>query len=270
MFSGKKITLFWWSEVFLMNKLKENYGDLLGRYLVEKISGKEVVFKHPKIKHFFDTNKVLFSIGSILSNANKRCVIWGSGIISKNIAVKNATFLAVRGPQTRAFLLEKGYEVPEVYGDPALLLPDYYNPKITPIYRLGIVPHYSDYEEVKEWFKDDKSVLVIDLMTNSVELTTDCFLKCERIVSSSLHGIILSHAYNIPAVWQKISNKLFGDNIKFQDYFESVDLPNYKSEILQNKPTLKLLEDLFDRHPSLPKKEKIESLKKGLLEVFPC
>jgi hypothetical protein len=32
------------------------------------------------------------------------------------------------------------------------------------------------------------------------------------------------HAYGIPAVWQKFSNKVFGDDIKYQDYMESVEM----------------------------------------------
>ena len=32
------IRLFWWNEIKMMNKKHENFGDLLGKYLVEKIS----------------------------------------------------------------------------------------------------------------------------------------------------------------------------------------------------------------------------------------
>jgi len=269
MFKGNKIPLFWWSEVYLMNKQKENYGDLLGKYLVEKITGKEVVFKRTKKAHIFDSKKVLVTIGSILPNINKRCVVWGSGIISKSDEVENATFLAVRGPQTRAFLLEKGYEVPEVYGDPALLLPDYYAPKIKKEFQLGIIPHYSDFKLVNAWFKDEPSVKVIDLMTLSIEGTTDDILKCTKIISSSLHGVILSQAYGIPAVWQKFSNNLFGDDIKFRDYFESVLIENYAPEIISEKPSLKSLESLFDKPSSIKNKEHLKQLKRSLLAAFP-
>ena len=53
MFTNKKIPLFWWSEVYLMHKKKENYGDLLGKYLIEKISNRVVVFKHTKKNAYF-------------------------------------------------------------------------------------------------------------------------------------------------------------------------------------------------------------------------
>lgn len=269
MFKGDKIPLFWWSEKVLMGKSLENYGDLLGKYLVEKISGRQSIFKHSKQKHWFDTGKVLVTIGSILANVNKRCVVWGSGIISKSVPVKKATFLAVRGPQTRAFLLEKGYDVPEVYGDPAILLPNYYKPKVEPIFTIGIIPHYSDYKMVKDWYHDNENVTVIDLMTNDIEATTDSILQCKHIVSSSLHGIIVAQAYGIPAVWQKFSDNLFGDDIKFQDYFESVGIDSYQPEIIDQPLDHNSLEMLLKKYPVLPNKIIVEGLQKGLLEAFP-
>ncbi|WP_336065834.1 polysaccharide pyruvyl transferase family protein [Mesoflavibacter sp. CH_XMU1404-2] len=269
MFKRDKIPLFWWSEKVLMGKSLENYGDLLGKYLVEKISGRQAIFKHTKQKHWFDTSKVLVTIGSILANVNKRCVVWGSGIISKSIPVKNATFLVVRGPQTRAFLLEKGYDVPEVYGDPAILLPNYYKPKVEPIYNIGVIPHYSDYKMVEEWYGNNENVTVIDLMTNDIEVTTDSILQCKHIVSSSLHGIIVAQAYGIPAVWQKFSDNLFGDDIKFQDYFESVGIDSYQPEIIDQTLDQNSLEMLLKKYPVLPNKTIVEGLQKGLLEAFP-
>jgi hypothetical protein len=218
--------LFWWSEVHLMSKPKENYGDLLGRYLVEKISGKEVVWVYPKKWHFKDAFQPIYvTAGSVLAPVNKKCMVWGSGIILRDQVVEPARFLAVRGPQTRQRLLEQGHKVPEVYGDPGLLLPLYYHPEIKKKYKFGIVAHYNDYKALRALYEDDKEVLLIDLMTNDIEATTDLFLQCERIISSSLHGLIISHAYGIPAVWVRYSDKLFGDNIKFQDYFESVGIP---------------------------------------------
>ena len=127
MFFKNKIRLFWWNEKVFHNKTKENYGDLLGCYLIEKISGKEVVFSIPKKFSIYDFFEPIYvTIGSILSNVNHKCIVWGSGIINTKIHIKNAKFLAVRGPQTRKYLINLGYNVPEVYGDPALLLPNYY------------------------------------------------------------------------------------------------------------------------------------------------
>lgn len=270
MFFSNTIRLFWWNEKIIQKKNKENYGDLLGKYLVEKISSKKVVFAWPKKFSFFDWFAPIYvTIGSILANVNHKCIVWGSGIINQKIRVKKAVFLAVRGPQTRKYLLSLSYDVPEIYGDPALLLPRYFNPKIEKKYKYGFVPHYNDFKIVKDWFKDNPEVLLIDMMTNDIESKTIEFLQCEKIVSSSLHGVIIAHAYNIPAVWQKLSDKVFGDDIKYQDYYESVDLPFFKPEIRFEKYSVSDLEDLFEKLPNLPRREIINQLCDGLMNVCP-
>ena len=270
MFSSNKIRLFWWNEIKMQGKSKENYGDLLGKYLVEKISQKEAVWSKPSkfsIHDFF--SPIYVTIGSILTHVNKKCIVWGSGIVSKEYPIKKGEFLAVRGPQTRNHLIKQGYEVPEVFGDPALLLPKYYNPKIEKEYASGIIPHYSDYNKVKDFYKDDNSILLIDLMTNDVDKTTDEILKCRKIVSSSLHGIIVAHAYGIPAVWQKFSGNIFGDDIKYQDYFESVDIKPYRSIVFNKRMDISDLEMLFEGKEVLPEKEVVEGLCLKLMAVCP-
>jgi len=271
MSKNRAIRLFWWSEINLMSKLKENFGDLLGKYLVEKITGRNVVWVHPKKWHIKDYFQPIYvTAGSILANVNSKCIVWGSGIILKDQVVQPATFLAVRGPQTRKALLQQGYTtVPEIYGDPGLLLPLYYAPKIDKNYKWGIIPHYNDFKLVHSLYKNEKDCLIIDLMTNAIEPTIDLILQCERIISSSLHGLIVAHAYGIPAVWVQFSDKLFGDGIKFQDYFESVDMEPSIPEIISRQLYDSELNQLFKTFPSLPKKEIITELQKGLMEVCP-
>lgn len=46
--------------------------------------------------------------------------------------------------------------------------------------------------------------------------------SCKKILSSSLHGLIVSDAYNIPNRMIKFSNKINGDGTNFTDYFLSV------------------------------------------------
>lgn len=270
MWNSKRIRLFWWSEPHLMGKAKENFGDLLGKYIVEKIAQKPVIWVHPKKMSFRGLFKPIYvTIGSVLAHVNRKCIIWGSGIIQDNQVVKAAKFLAVRGPETRRVLLKQGYNVPEVYGDPAILLPKYYYPKIKKKYILGIVPHYVDYEMVRSSYKDRKDVLIINLMTEDIEATTDLFLQCEKIVSSSLHGLIVAHAYQISAVWVKFSNKLFGDDIKFKDYFESVLIKPYVSEVLMPLNENESFENLFVEHQTMPEASQINKMQNDLMRVCP-
>ncbi len=266
----KILPIFYWSEVKFIFKEKENYGDLLSKYLIEKISGKPIKWVHPKKLSWYHLNKTHFlAIGSILHHATKYSIVWGSGIIDKEHDVEAANFRAVRGPQTRKFLLERGLSCPEVYGDPALLLPKYYNPMVEKRFSIGIIPHYNDFEIVSNMYINDPDILVIDLMTLDIEEVTSKILQCEHTISSSLHGVIVSHAYNIPSIWVEFSDKIFGDGIKYRDYLESVAIPFYKGPLLKKEMTLQELQGLFTSYPSLPESGKILEVCKSLEKACP-
>ena len=232
------IRLYWWHEKRL-SKL-ENYGDLLSQYLAEKISNQKVIaIEHPSKGFQKYLYKHYITIGSIISSATKKSIIWGSGIIKKNDNIRRAKFLAVRGPRTRQRILDLGLDCPEVYGDPGILLPDFYENKlIKKKFKIGVIPHYIDFIKVNEKLKNDKRIKVINLLTDNIEKTTDEILECQNIISSSLHGLIIPQTYRIPSLWVKFSNNLSGDNIKFYDYFESMDI-NFFTENFMNIEDLK-------------------------------
>lgn len=204
----------------------KNFGDWINNYLIEVISGKKIVDYDALL--FQKNKKHLLAIGSIVHRANQDSVIWGSGLIKSDIKLKNAPakICSVRGPKTRQLLLNQEIECPKVCGDPALLLPKYYTPKIPKVktYKYGIIPHYVD--------KEFASKLCANLDGSSIILNIECGNKwrefidqmhlCENILSSSLHGVIVADAYNIPNAWIEFSNKVVGDGFKFYDYFLSV------------------------------------------------
>lgn len=269
-FRAKEIPLFYWSEIKFIFREKENYGDLLSKYIVEKISDNPVKFVHPNKQQWYKRNRTNFlAVGSILHHANKHSIVWGSGIIDHEQEIAEADFRAVRGPQTRDFLLKLGYRCPKVYGDPALLLPKYYNPKVEKEYKIGIVPHYHDYKKAVELFQDDPDIKVIDLLTMDVEETTREILSCKNIISSSLHGLIVSHAYKIPTLWVEFSDKIFGNGVKYQDYFESLKIPYYKADFIETGKSLEELLQLMQGKPLLPEDGQLEKIQKALLDSCP-
>lgn len=197
-----------------------NFGDEITPWLFKKMYGVDIEKPcNPK-----DDN-VLLGVGSIMRLANKNTEVWGSGI--RNIDQQDFNgakkFHAVRGPFTRKRLLELGMQCPQVYGDPGMLLPTYYSPQIEQKYELGIVPHLVDREAVNDKFGNFKGVKIIDLDSKDIEDVVDQFLECKHIVSTSLHGIITAVAYGIPVKWMKASDKINGDDIKFYDFWASLD-----------------------------------------------
>lgn len=264
------IPLFWWSEKKFAFKDKENYGDLLSKYLVEKISGVDVKWVHPRRQPWYQLKKKNYlAIGSIIHHGTKDSIVWGSGIIGRNEVIPNASFKSVRGPLSRAQIQKAGYRCPEKYGDPALLLPKYFKPFLEKQYKVGIIPHYHDYKKVCEWFRDDKEIIVIDVMTNNIESVTELILKCEQTISSSLHGLIVSHAYGIPSLWVEFSTHLFGDGVKFIDYFKSVEIEIYKAPFIDNKQDLENIFLQLEKYQLIPDMSIILELQESLLGTCP-
>jgi hypothetical protein len=268
--SHKKIPLFYWSERRFIFREKENYGDLLSKYLVEKISGKETRFVHPKKQPWYNRKKInLLAVGSVLHHASKDSIVWGSGIIDHEQEISEADFRAVRGPRTREHLLKLGFDCPAVFGDPALLLPKYYHPEIEKKAELGIIPHYHDFNDAKEIFSGREGVEVLDLLTMDVEETTSEILGYKRVLSTSLHGLIVAHAYGIPAIWIKMSDKIFGNDIKYFDYMDSVGMEIYKPAFIAKAPTEEEIQKMFSKYPVLPEEIKVPELQEKLMEVCP-
>lgn len=198
-----------------------NFGDVLNPLLLHKLTGKKIV----PVKALYYAKNHFFVIGSILNRASRYTIVWGTGFISEDSHCQEEPLkvLAVRGPKTRQILLNDGIDCPEVYGDPALLLPKVYHPKIEKKFKLGIVPHYVD--KKNEWLtkiKDNPEVKILNIQEKDPFVFIDELLSCEQIASSSLHGLIVADAYEIPSVWIEFSNKVMGNGFKFLDYFMSV------------------------------------------------
>jgi len=224
-----------------------NFGDLLMPYILKKIDKKQS-------KYNFDLNEnnntKILGIGSIMRLANKNTIVCGSGIRNINQQLNYTNALFVRGPHTRNVLLNKGVYTPPIYGDCGLLLPDFYKPKVKKKYELGIIPHYVDYDKAKKLYGNNPNMLIIDLTNKNIEQTVKKILKCKKIVSSSLHGLIVSDAYNIPNKWIRFSNNINGDNVKFHDYFQSVNrfdktpINNLDDRIYNMESFMKLINDV--------------------------
>lgn len=196
-----------------------NFGDTLTPHVVKFFTGKEV----ERVSE--NTYGKLVGIGSIMTYMRDTDVLFGTGIMypDKRYQANDISVIAVRGPKTRE-LIDTNVEIPEVYGDAGLLLPLMYNPEVEPIYDVGYIPHYVDKDIVfANHNLEEENAIFIDLRPDDIssnwKQVVDQVKKCKKIVSSSLHGIILGEAYGIPTVWEQYSDKINGGDFKYQDYF---------------------------------------------------
>ena len=254
----------------------DNVGDYLGPIIVNSLIENAPNLRldnQGKTRH-------LMSVGSIVSMGYFDATIWGSGLINeeaqkivlykKNRYRRKLDIRAVRGPLTRKALIESGYVCPEVYGDPAILLPNIYPGKLLcSEKKISLILHYrtkmvdlkygkaEKYElPIDQKLVDDALIHYIDPKTHNYKSFIDQILKSNLVISSSLHGIILAEAYGVPAVFLNygVEEQMF----KFNDWYLSTHRQlKYCSTI----------EEALDTSPNeLPD---LSEMRENLLNSFP-
>lgn len=210
---------------------EDNFGDLLNKNILDYCG---VQYTHTE--NFLDAN--LFCIGSVIRLARKS-IILGSGIIKSGTPEElhpENTYEFVRGPRTRERVLAAGCKCPEIYGDPALLVSRFVDP-LPKKYKIGFVPHYKHKNKYTQDLAENKGWEFIDVSNKDPLAVVQKITQCSKIVSTSLHGIIVAHAYGIPAAHLNVGDtnfeKLYGENTKFIDYYESVKL-KHKNRDMNN------------------------------------
>ncbi len=238
-----------------------NLGDWLSLIIVESLLNKRDL----NLNKTVSKTKHLYAVGSVLLGW-RDATVWGSGMLydrSPNKVIRFFDYFhcfwhktdvrAVRGPETRRLLKSFGMKCPEIYGDPGLLMPIIYSPQVEKINKYLVVPHYSDYEKLKDKYP------CVSMMTDNWKKTIDEICSAELIISSSLHGIILAEAYGIPAILMESITPVEG--LKYNDYYHSTKRYTY--------PIAKSVEEALNITPLIPKPELIQKMQKDLIKSFP-
>lgn len=265
-----------------------NFGDALSPYVVKKMSGEDVEFSQPytlreytknifacckhclswsynvmKRNTSFTRKPLLVAIGSLIENSTDNCILWGTGMAQPNILPKGGRIIMTRGPLSREVLISNGYNVESfIGGDPALLLPLLYIPKVKNKGGVGVVCHNADIDFIDKE-RLPHNVKLISLKTDDVEPVIDAIASCDVIFTTSLHGLIVSHVYGIPAVWAE-RKQLAGGHFKFNDYLLSVGIELYKPLSIYE-----VINSMFSTNIEgiqlLPDKEMLEKAQKELV-----
>ncbi len=205
-----------------------NFGDVIGPYLVSKITNLPTV----NVLHR-STTSCLMTVGSIIQRIDREgMVIWGSGLIQEpsykellKISKYKPKVLSVRGFKTAELLESIGIEIinKNAYGDPALIMPLFYQPtSINPV-KTAICPHFTHKEYFINEVGSNEFINIIDVQAD-MQFVVDQIASSSACISTSLHGIIIAQAYNIPWIWLEITdNNLKGNDFKFLDFFSTID-----------------------------------------------
>lgn len=245
------------------NEENSNVGDLLSVIVTKYMCDYNGIDIDCDIKG----TKHLYAIGSILLGY-KDAVIWGSGfgrtinnkLINKLYGVQHRLLhkidiRAVRGPETKKILESMGYKCPDIYGDPAILMPLFYSAKKEKKKKYVVVYHYSQ----KENCKDYNEIEVLDTFCSDWKKFIDVICSAELVISSSLHGIILAEAYGVPAIM--LSKGKNDDITKYKDWYYSTGRKKF--------PIAENIEEAIKLTPSKVDNNKIRKMQKDLLNSFP-
>lgn len=215
------IPLYYWEK-------KKNFGDLIAPWLITLMTGMPTVNVKNRRGHIG-----LASVGSVITMFDRPGLhVWGSGTIStlesnhlKRLSVNcPSSIYAVRGWKTYKEVTSKlGWKAHKVFGDPALLLPRFFTPasRSGPSGLAAVCPHYAH----KRYFSSQSAagIHIVDV-EEEAELVVNQIANAAACVSTSLHGLVVAHAYEVPWVWLEIQdNKLSGTNFKFEDFFTVLD-----------------------------------------------
>lgn len=228
---NKSIIVNWPS----LGDASENFGDKLTPFLVEQIS-KQATYSSMEVCNFF--NKPVYKvIGSSLGNSHDdNSIVWGTGFISyKSIPkYKPRKIYAVRGPLTRNKFLKHDIDCPEVFGDPALLLPRYLDVNVPKIKEVGFVPHFREANlPILLSLKKLPFVEVISIKSSIIDFIR-AIKSCKRVVTSSLHALIVCDTFEIPSLWVSLSSNVLGDGFKFHDYYSSIGYEGISARSFKN------------------------------------
>jgi len=248
---------------------KLNFGDLLSTPIVHKFFGNNsVAFQSV----FTEREADLIAVGSVVQRffkMKKKRDVWGAGLITKydpnKIDTGKMVFHAVRGKLTRDLL-----HLPDdmVLGDPGLLANLVYEPSNYKNDKVGIIPHYMEKDNpiIKSLLNDDR-FFVIDVERTPEEVIKD-ITSVKMVLSSSLHGLIVSDSFGVPNYWLKLTESLAGNGFKFEDYFSGVGREVTSSIVPINDVTF-VQENIDKLYEEWEPVNDLQSIQKKLIAAFP-
>lgn len=246
-----RVNLEWW-------KQRENIGDGISPIICEYMLSKKGLSLNSISKKIYH----LTAVGSICGAGRMDLTVWGSGIhhqvLMDNIVrfkkYRKLDVRAVRGPETEKFLNDNGIKCPKVYGDPAIIMPLIYEPvRRVEEYDVSLVIHISQ----KNSSKIPENVHLIDIESNDYKRFIDELAASKKIISSSLHGIILAESYGVPAVF--LCEGMEDQMMKYKDWYYSTGRFDFR--------TAHTIEEAMNMEPILI--PDLSVMRNKLMEVFP-
>lgn len=233
----------------------KNFGDALSPILVQEMLGEPVVSTG-------STNSEMVAVGSLfafgrglyrernhplsveglkvlrlkaIDAISPKLKVWGTGFLyekvpAQPVPIRSLDVRAVRGKYTLDILMRTGLcprESRVALGDPGVFYASLMNELPCKEYDLGVVPHevdrYAGEFVVESLAKQGVRVKYINVCDDPLKVVAD-IASCDKILSSSLHGLIVADSLGIPNRQMMLS--YFGYTkdqylFKYRDYYSA-------------------------------------------------
>lgn len=194
----------------------QNFGDEIGMLILQRLGYDVEYTDRPEEADIFTT-------GSIVSYINQHgkdgAIVWGSGALEDDLSEdfrKRFKIAAVRGHLTGRRIDPINGLMSAAKGDPALLAPLFWRPSQALTWNLGVIRHHLDQNDYP------MADVIIDA-TEPVDVVIDKLTRCSVIASSSLHGLILAHAYGKPSM-RIPRGDIIGGDWKYLDFLTTQEI----------------------------------------------
>jgi pyruvyltransferase len=207
-----KVRAYWWKG----KKQVQNWGDWLTPLLLSRFAHVEPIWTERGKAAVVCVGSVL---GHIVGPWFKGTVLGAGKLFYEQSVPHDAQVLALRGPLTAR-------NVPGTFaiGDPGLLADELVQVE-TKLYDLCIIPHWSDKSLAKDKRFTQYDHVTIEPTWAPLEIIRT-IAESRKVVSSSLHGLILADALAIPRRFEVTADwSTDGGYFKVRDHNEAVGLP---------------------------------------------
>lgn len=248
--------LHWW-------KAEPNFGDAISPLIVGHVSGREVVHAGPKKADMFALGSMMQVVKRTIKEGRKTSAplsVWGTGLLHPVFGhdfLDKIEVALLRGPVTAALLKLKMKR----FGDPGLLINDVLPFAGARQDRIGIVPHYTLMEDAAllAFVASDPAYLLIDPRDDPAEVCLQ-IASCAHVYASSLHGLIVADAYDVPNTWIDPVGQSW---LKYLDYAASVGRTDMVAPLE--------LDEVAAHNPApIAYTDGITAAREALLESFPA
>ncbi len=265
-----------------------NFGDALNEYIFERCFGVKTDFSPildadavgigSVLENALLSTKDLNKIVKIILNKNKPLYVLSSGFgweeehytskirfFKSMILKRDLRIVSLRGKNTLALvekILNTKLENP-VLGDLGILSSELLKQRETPIYDIGIVPHYADFGNpiFYKIAEQNPNSIIIDTMAGVEEFLKQVSM-CKTLISTGMHPLIAADSLGIPNLWCRISEKTT-TRFKYADYYSVFDLDIQPVNLYETE----ISKDFILQNYKVPY-DKVDEIKRQLIITY--